>query len=396
MYLVALSVESIKTPLQGLELLQTQQRQCDLCGVYTFPKSRTPSNSRAYNSRSILISDTLTVQSVDQEVLKQVAAWLHEGHRCWLATVVATYGSSPRPEGSVMTCNPDGRVVGSLSGGCVEDDLLEKLTKGTLAKSNPQFLRYGETAEEAEQLGLPCGGHLDLVVEPLEPSASNTQTFSIIATHLEARQCITRRADFTTNKVSIETTSSYMPFSFDHERNLLCQTFGPRYQLFIVGTGMVSNYVAELAQVLDYQVTVIDPREDRLDDIDIDGVTKVCAMPDDVILARANDSQSAIVALSHDPRIDDMGLMGAFETAAFYIGAMGSSRTTAKRRARLLELDISSEQLERLHAPIGIPIGSKTPPEIAISIMAEITAVRNEIGLARLGADGESELVSSI
>lgn len=294
-----------------------------------------------------------------------------------------------------MTCNPDGRVVGSLSGGCVEDDLLDKLTQGSLAKSNPQFFRYGETAEEAEKLGLPCGGHLDIVVEPLEPSESNTQAFSTIASHLKARQCITRRADFSTNTVNIETTTSYLPFSFDKERNLLCQTFGPRYQLFIVGTGMVSNYVAELAQVLDYQVTLIDPRQDRLNDVEIEGITKVCEMPDDVIRARANDSQSAVVALSHDPRIDDMGLMGAFDTVAFYIGAMGSSRTTAKRRARLLELDISLEQLERLHAPIGIPIGSKTPPEIAISILAEITAIRNELSIPELLVDA-SETVSSI
>lgn len=278
-----------------------------------------------------------------------------------------------------MTCNTEGRIVGSLSGGCVEDDLLEKLTQGRLARSEPQFFRYGETAEEAEQLGLPCGGHLDIVVEPLEPNGSNARSFSEIAKHVASRKCITRRADFSTNEVTIKTAKNYRPFSFDRQRNVLCQTFGPRFQLFIVGTGMVSKYVAEFAQILDYQVTLIDPREDRLRDFEVGGVIKVCDMPDDVIRARANDSQSAIVALSHDPRIDDMGLMGAFKTAAFYIGAMGSARTTEKRRTRLLELEVSSEQLTRLHAPIGVPIGSKTPPEIAISILAEITATRNEL-----------------
>lgn len=294
-----------------------------------------------------------------------------------------------------MTCNTEGRVVGSLSGGCVEDDLLEKLTQGRLARSTPQFFRYGETPEEAEQLGLPCGGHLDIVVEPIEPDDSNARSFSEIAKHLASRQCITRRTDFSTNKVTIESTKNYQPFSYDRQRNLLCQTFGPRFQLFIVGTGMVSNYVAEFAQILDYQVTIIDPREDRLSDFRVGGVIKVCDMPDDVIRARANDSRSAIVALSHDPRIDDMGLMGAFETAAFYIGAMGSVRTTEKRRIRLLELEISSEQLARLHAPIGIPIGSKTPPEIAISILAEITATRNELYADARSSHGQYQSVPS-
>lgn len=278
-----------------------------------------------------------------------------------------------------MACNFDKQIVGSLSGGCVEDDLMDKLTRGELASSVSQFFRYGESEEEAEQLGLPCGGHLDIVVEPLTSSPNLIRTFEEITHYLENRSLAKRSVNLATGSMDVTRSTSYVPFSYDHERFVIEQTYGPRYQLFIIGTGMVSEYVVSFAQTLDYQVTVIDPREENLTSFRAPGAIKVCEMPDDVIRARANDPQCAIVALSHDPRIDDMGLLGAFETEAFYIGAMGSDRTSAKRRDRLLALDVTTEDLERLHAPIGIPIGSKTPPEIAISVIAQITAIRNTI-----------------
>jgi xanthine dehydrogenase accessory factor len=137
-----------------------------------------------------------------------------------------------------------------------------------------------------------------------------------------------------------------------------------------------------MALSLDYEITVCDPRADLLSQFNVDGVAKVAEMPDDAVRAYANDPATAIVALTHDPRIDDMGLMEALESNAFYIGAMGSSRTSANRRERLLALDIKPSDIDRLHAPIGLPIGSKTPPEIAIAILAEITAVRKSRAVA--------------
>ena len=142
---------------------------------------------------------------------------------------------------------------------------------------------------------------------------------------------------------------------------------------------MVSQYLASMAQNLDYAITVCDPRQQMLDDFPVEGINRVCDMPDDAIRARATDAQSAIVALTHDPRIDDMGLMQALETDAFYIGAMGSTRTSAARRERLLMLDLTQSMLDRLHAPIGLPIGSKTPPEIAVAIIAELIAVQKQV-----------------
>lgn len=316
------------------------------------------------------------LQAVDKEVLDQVNAWLSDGAACWLATVVQTWGSSPRPVGSLLTCNEHGVVVGSLSGGCVEDDLLEKLTAGELANEGPEFFQYGITAEETEKLGLPCGGHLYIVVEPIKPTSENLQHFQELSEALAERRCTKRIVDLAAGHMSFVAPSPPAPLHWDPDRQRLEHTYGPAHQLFIIGSGMVSAYLAQMALSLDYEITVCDPRQDLLEQFAVDGVRKIADMPDDAVRAHANDPATAIVALTHDPRIDDMGLMEALSSDAFYIGAMGSSRTSAARRERLLDLDVSAGDLARLHAPIGLPIGSKTPPEIAIAILAEITAVR--------------------
>lgn len=319
------------------------------------------------------------MQAADKEVLGQILKWLNQGQSCWLATVVQTWGSSPRPEGSLLACNQQGQIVGSLSGGCVEDDLLEKLTQGELAAQSAQFFQYGITAEETEKLGLPCGGHLYIVVEPLEPVPATLDHFRQLNVALDERRCIQRVVDLKRGQTKISGVDRHAPLTWDDERQTLTHTYGPRYQLFIIGSGMVSRYLANMADMLDYEVTVCDPREDLLSDFDVSGVRKIADMPDDAVRKHAKDQATAIVALTHDPRIDDMGLMEALTTDAFYVGAMGSSRTSASRRERLLALDITPTQLDKLHAPIGLSIGSKTPPEIAIAILAEITAVRKQV-----------------
>ncbi|MCZ6657890.1 MAG: XdhC family protein [Gammaproteobacteria bacterium] len=316
------------------------------------------------------------MQAVDTEVLNQVAAWLESDRPCWLATVVQTWGSSPRPIGSLFACDADGHVVGSLSGGCVEDDLLEKLTDGELAATEAQFFQYGITAEETEKLGLPCGGHLYIVVEPLDTTAHTRHHFEHLKQRLGDRRTVQRRVDLKHRTFSFTDVEHHEPLEWDAANEVLVHTYGPRYQLFIIGAGMVSKYLADMAQNLDYEVTVCDPRAHLLDDFNVAGVRLICDMPDDAVREHAADSSSAIVALTHDPRIDDMGLMEALKTDAFYVGAMGSARTSASRRERLEALQLSPAEIERLHAPIGLPIGSKTPPEIAIAVIAEITAVR--------------------
>ena len=146
----------------------------------------------------------------------------------------------------------------------------------------------------------------------------------------------------------------------------------------LIGAGQVSLYLADMAQKLDYQVIVCDPRQEMLDQWHVDGVRLTNEMPDDAVRQFSQDNFSAIIALTHDPRIDDMGLMEALKTRAFFVGAMGSTRTSAKRRGRLLQLDLTETEINRLHAPVGLPIGSKTPAEIAIAILAQLTALRGE------------------
>ncbi|MAZ45452.1 MAG: hypothetical protein CMD74_01960 [Gammaproteobacteria bacterium] len=316
------------------------------------------------------------MQAVDEIVLNRVNSWLMEKKQCWLATVVETWGSSPRPIGSLFACDETGQMEGSLSGGCVEEDLLEKLVNGELAKTEIQEFMYGVTSEEAEKFGLPCGGTLNTIIEPLQPNQKTINHFQDLIARVNNRRNIRRTVNVALGTYACEATEDREPLSWNAEDKVLRQTYGPQFQLFIIGAGMVSKYLSEMALMLDYEVTICDPREEFIKEFDIEGVHLINDMPDDAVKRQANDPATAIVALTHDPRIDDMGLMEALKTEAFYIGAMGSSRTSASRRERLTQLDLTKDHISRLHAPIGLPIGSKTPPEIAIAILAEITAVR--------------------
>lgn len=336
------------------------------------------------------------MQAVDDEVLGQVCRWLAAAESCWLATVIGTWGSSPRPVGSLFACNEGGRIVGSLSGGCVEDDLLEKLTGGELARDHAQFFEYGVSSEEAEKFGLPCGGSLRIAIEPLRPDAETRAHFDQLQQRLGARAWTLREVDLRNGTRRLTDAERFSPLHWDEAAGVVRHTYGPRQQLFIIGAGMVSKYLAELAGKLDFQVTVCDPREEMLADFGIPGVTLVNDMPDDAIRRHASDPASAIVALTHDPRIDDMGLMEALYTPAFYVGAMGSSRSSASRRERLRALDVDETALARLHAPIGLPIGSKTPPEIAVAIMAELIAVRSGAAISHGAAAGHGSPAAEV
>ncbi len=322
------------------------------------------------------------MHAADEAVITRISNWLQAGSNCWLATVIGTWGSSPRPVGSLLACDPDGHIAGSLSGGCVEDDLLEKLVRGELARERAQFFTYGIDDEESEKFGLPCGGSLRIVIEPLPADAETRAHVEGLRSALAGRRHVLRTVDLGTQRRTLLDVDGYRPLEWDEANQVLKHTYGPQQHLFIIGAGMVSQYLAGMALSLDYAVTVCDPRRQMLDDFPVAGVNRVCDMPDDAVRALASDSASAIVALTHDPRIDDMGLMEALRTDAFYVGALGSRRTSAARRERLQALDLTDSELARLHAPVGLPIGSKTPPEIAVAILAEITAVKARAGEA--------------
>lgn len=337
------------------------------------------------------------MENADLQVLGQLVKWLEAGERAWLCTVVSTWGSSPRPVGSLLCCNERGEIAGSLSGGCIEEDLIDKLQQGELGAERPHLHIYGATSEEADKFNLPCGGQLHIVIEPFTDTAALDELRHIVS-RLQARACTQRRLDIATGEFQVSDAERYQKLVFDGGEfvdtripgeKTLVQTYGPRFQLFLIGASQVSMYLAEFALKMDYHVVVCDPRDEMIAQWPVDGVQLIEAMPDDAVKAHT-DAFTAVIALTHDPRIDDMGLMEALKTNAFFVGAMGSTRTSAKRRERLLLLDLSEEEIGRLHAPVGLPIGSKTPAEIAISILAQLTALRAEKKEAIIEADFRS------
>ncbi|MBZ2209101.1 XdhC family protein [Massilia soli] len=313
------------------------------------------------------------MDSIDLEVLKTAASWIGAGHRCELITVIKTWGSSPRPIGATLAICDDGRVVGSVSGGCIEDDLIERVRQSGITRTIPEIVSYGITADEAHRFGLPCGGTIELAIEPL----SSASTIIDLLERLDRHELVARNLDLESGAVTLTAAPSGAVQQI--AGGVLTTIHGPRWRLFIIGAGQLSRFLAQVATAMDYHVTVCDPREEYRAGWHLPGVRLVHAMPDDLVIEAQLDHRSAVVALTHDPKLDDLALMEALKSDAFYVGAIGSRLNNAKRRERLKEFDLNDEQLARLHGPIGLYIGSKTPSEIAISILAELTAIKNGV-----------------
>lgn len=316
------------------------------------------------------------MNSMDVEVVRTAMDWMNRGHRVVLGTVVRTWGSSPRPPGSLMIIRDDGQVAGSLSGGCIEDDLISRVARGDLALRKPEVTTYGASAEEAQRFGLPCGGTVQIVLEPLGAHSQLREMLAAIETHRVVR----RRLDLATGFVTLGAAEDGDAVRFDGAS--LSTVHGPRLRLLIIGGGQLSRYLAQMAVMLDYRVTVCDPREEYHEAwAQMEGVHLSRQMPDDLVLAMNLDAMSAVVAVTHDPKLDDLALMEALKTPAFYVGALGSLRNNQGRRERLLDFEVSAEEVARLHGPVGLNLGGPTPPEIALSIIAEMTAVRRGVAL---------------
>ncbi len=315
------------------------------------------------------------MDSVDLEVLRKSAEWLAAGKRVLLVTVVKTWGSSPRPPGALLAVREDGQVVGSVSGGCIEDDIVERSRREGPYVTRPQTVTYGVSADDARKYGLPCGGTIQLVLEPLTAQSRIGELLD----QVQAGWLVARTLDLDSAAVDLAPARANDGLVFDGQT--LTTVHGPRYRILVIGAGQLSRYLAQIAVGLDFQVTVCDPREEYTETWDIPGVMLVTTMPDDTVLAMKLDERCAVVALTHDPKLDDLALMEALKSPSFYVGALGSRANNAKRRKRLEEFDLLPEQIERLHGPIGLYIGSRTPPEIAISILAEIIAAKNGVAL---------------
>jgi xanthine dehydrogenase accessory factor len=295
---------------------------------------------------------------------------LQDGKRVALATVVQTWGSSPRPVGSWLAIREDGQVVGSVSGGCVEDDLIRRVQTEILTRTSPELVKYGVSKDEAVRFGLPCGGTLQLLVEPRPELA----ILEAIMSGIKKRSLVLREVNVLTGQSTLSIGNRSTQFQFSNEK--MQTIYGPRWRMFIIGAGQLSLCLASFALTSDFDITIIDPREEYAEGIGSEGIQFIQGMPDDVMQELGVDSHTAIVALTHDPKIDDLALIDALQSEAFYVGALGSHTNTQKRKERLREFNLSTEQLERLHGPVGLAIGALTPPEIAVSIMAEVIAVK--------------------
>jgi xanthine dehydrogenase accessory factor len=320
------------------------------------------------------------MDSVDLQVLRSSVAWLDEGHRVILATIVETWGSSPRPAGAMLAIRGDGLVAGSVSGGCVEDDLILRIRNKSLAIDKPEIASYGISKDEATRYGLPCGGKLELVLEPV----GDKRRLRELLERVDRHELTARILDMHSGEVTLR-PANRTDDTLNFDRKRLTTVHGPRWRLLIIGAGQLSQYLAQMAQALDYSITVCDPREEYADTWNVEGAVLDRGMPDDVVVAMNLDSHSAVVAVTHDPKLDDLALMEALKSPAFYVGALGSRLNSQKRHERLMMFDLSEAELSRLHGPIGLSIGSKTPPEIAVSILAEMTAVRHGADLSKVG-----------
>ncbi|MDD0816853.1 XdhC family protein [Curvibacter sp. HBC28] len=330
------------------------------------------------------------MENLDVVVLRKLHEWRAAGLRAMLVTVVRTWGSSPRPVGSIMALNELGSVVGSVSGGCIEDDLIDRHTRAyaqdadsarhahSMPSGPPSLIKYGISADEAHRFGLPCGGTLELLLEfDPEPAALRD-----LLTRLEAGQLVQRTVRLTDGQVSLLQADAPTELSLDADH--LSNTFGPEYRMLLIGAGQLTEYLATMALFSGFAVTVCDPREEYRGAWSVAGARLVSDMPDDVVRDFKPDRRSCVVALTHDPKLDDLALLEALDSEAFYVGGIGSRRNNEARRARLIEhFDQTEASLTRLRGPIGIYIGSKTPPEIAVSVMAEILAVKNGVTLPR-------------
>jgi len=330
------------------------------------------------------------MDNVDLQVLKAVRDWRAGGHRVVLGTVTRTWGSAPRPVGALIALRGDGQVAGSVSGGCIEDDLVARVRAGESQSKPVDVVRYGVAGDEAARFGLPCGGTIELVME----TVAEASAIDALLARLEAGERVRRSLALASGAVELAPATDADSLRLD--ANALVSVHGPSYRLLIIGAGQLTHYLANMALALDYEVLVCDPREEHAATWAVPGVKRAEGMPDDAVTALRPDAHTAIVALSHDPKLDDLALIEALQSPAFYVGAIGSHANQRKRRERLAEhFGMTAAQLDRLHGPVGLKNGARTPPELAVSILAELTAAKHGYRIPTPVALSEAASVSA-
>lgn len=339
-----------------------------------------------------------------RDILSDLDNWRAENKSIALATVVQTWGSSPRRAGAKMALTPDGKITGSVSGGCVEGAVFEAGVE-VLKSNTPQLLHFGVADETAWDVGLACGGSIDIFVKPLdadffkavrselvEEQPAVTVTVVRGPDELLGRELLVREAGDVAGTISEDLDQSALKLAretledgvsrremLNESVEVFLEVILPPPTLIAVGGVHITIALMALAKTLGYRTVVIDPRsafgnDERFPNVD----QLIQAWPDEAFQQAPLTRSTAIAMLTHDPKLDDPALKIALPSPAFYVGALGSRTTQAKRRQRLLGEGLTEAQLNRLHGPIGLEIGAGTPEEIAMSIMAEIVAARNK------------------
>src|SRR6266567_8634442 len=341
-----------------------------------------------------------------RDILDEVERWRESGERVAIATVIQTWGSAPRPAGSAMALTAGGKIAGSVSGGCVEAAVVESGLR-CLSTGRPERLRFGVSDETAWSVGLACGGTIEVFVEPVRGETFDTVRTAIrdgqpaaVATVIGGAEATFGRRlvvsydgtvtgslgeglDTAVAEQARESLAAGAPKRLEptpeREAEIFIDVLQPPLRLIVVGGVHIAIPLVAIAKTLGYRTIVVDPREafgnsKRFPDVD----RIMSAWPDRALDEIGIDASTAVAVLTHDPKLDDPALAAALRSPAFYVGALGSRRTQEKRRQRLLEEGLDEQTLSRLHAPIGLPIGGRSPGEIALSIMAQIVATRNK------------------
>ncbi|MGO2393410.1 MAG: XdhC family protein [Halomonas sp.] len=319
------------------------------------------------------------MQHLDRQVIEQAITWAQKSETLWLCTVLATFGSSPRAPGSWMVVSQTGKFIGSLSGGCVEEDFIQRLGAGEFDQPIT-VMRYGDPNDaQGAHLTLPCGGILDVLIERLPTEPETLEHLTTLLAALQGHRRVLRNVHLSSGERYFTDEPGLGPrVTHDAETGIVQMRLAPARRLIIAGISPISAPCAAFAVTLGFEVIVCDPDEAACEDFSVPGVAVKALLPSVYIAAGACHSATAVVALTHDPRIDDLAMIEAVRTPAFYIGVMGSRRTSAARAERLLRSGgLSEKELDRLHMPIGLALGSKTPAEIALAVMADIVRVQH-------------------
>ena len=306
------------------------------------------------------------------EIIGAALKSVRRGLDAWLVTIVEITGSLPRPLGSMMVYS-EMAMLGSVSGGCVEECLIERLQLGEFPVGTARLTKYGVDADDNERYGLPCGGKLTLLVEAL--GARDEPWLQELHATLVARHFVERAIKLEPHHCSLNTTSMSNSPAVAWQQTCGVHRLGPEHRLVLIGAGQLAETLSALALQMEYQIIVLDPRQDKVDQWRGPDVSVQVLRGIDQLAGYA-DSHTSLITLTHDRDIDDNALFAAADIPYTFIGALGSRRTSANRSSRLRARGLSEEALARIHAPVGIDIGSKTPMEIAVSILAQLTQLK--------------------